>query len=157
MTTDCINLKQMFGDRFKVAYEESYQADYGEGATREYPWYLQISCQHGHISPWDGTRLAACTSTNSQIATRLRKLPFLDREATQDGDDGINAVFDMEHFEEVARIIKPRKRRRLPEGQRQAAAERLRKYQFVKGQAGHGHARQAEKSAQECDPSTYPA
>ena len=45
-------------------------------------------------------------------------------------DDGANVLFDVEHFDEVAEITKPRKRRRLKEQQRQAAVERLRQYQF---------------------------
>lgn len=40
---DCINLKKRFGDRFKVAYEESYYAQYGANARGEDPWYMILA------------------------------------------------------------------------------------------------------------------
>ncbi len=32
---DCINLREHFGDRYRVIWEESYHAEYGEGARVE--------------------------------------------------------------------------------------------------------------------------
>ena len=46
---DCINLKERFGDRFKVAYEESYYAQHGENARVEDPVYMIIPCKWGHL------------------------------------------------------------------------------------------------------------
>ena len=148
---DCFNLRRMFGDRYKVGYEESYYAEYGPNAVREDPWLMIILCQHGHICPWGESNLAACTDKNGLIANRLRKLPFIDRNATMDGDDGINAVFDIKHFATVAQIMKPRKRRRMTEEQRAAASERLRKYQPAKGQTVQDVVRQAPETAQICE------
>ena len=48
----------------------------------------------------------------------------------QDGDDGVNARFHVNHIDEVAKIMKPRRRRRLSDEQRRAAAVRLAEYQF---------------------------
>ena len=92
---ECIDLKRTFGDRFKVAYEESYHAEYGPNAHREDAWLMILLCQHGHISPWGRRQLAACTDKAGPIAKRLRELPFVDRNASQDGSEGINAVFDV--------------------------------------------------------------
>jgi len=64
--------------------------------------------------------LAACTRTAGPVAMRLRSLPFA--EVAQDGADGVNVVFPVDRFDEVAAIMKPRRRRVLsPE-----ARERLR-------------------------------
>ena len=46
---DCINLKERFGDRFKVAYEESYYAQHGPNARVEDPVYMILLCRHGDI------------------------------------------------------------------------------------------------------------
>ncbi len=89
---DCINLKQMFGDQFKVAYEESYYADHGNHAHREDLWLMILLCQHGHICPWGGSNLAACTDKNGPIAKKLRELPFVDLDVSMLGDDGVNRV-----------------------------------------------------------------
>jgi hypothetical protein len=142
----CINLKERFGDRFKVVYEESYYADRGENARAEDPWYMILLCQNGHISPWDDKRLAACTSRPGSVAKRLKALPFA--ETVQDGDDGANVAFPVEHFAEVAEIMRPRKRKRLSEEQRQQATERPRKYQPAKGQRVQDLVRQAANSDQ---------
>jgi hypothetical protein len=35
---------------------------------------------------------------------------------TQDGDDGINVAFHVDNFDQVAELMKPRRRRKLAEG-----------------------------------------
>ncbi len=119
---ECINLKERFGDRFKVDYEGSYYAERWRKTTEE-AWRMILLCENGHICPWGGSELAACTN-GTRVASKLKRLPFT--TIAQDGDDGANIVFDVKHFEEVAEILRPRKRRR----QSPEAAERLRQYRF---------------------------
>ncbi len=57
-------------------------------------------------------------------------LPFLDRDRSQDGDDGVNAVFPVAHFDIVAEIMRPKRRRRLTPELRVAAVERLKQYRY---------------------------
>jgi hypothetical protein len=121
---DCINLKRRFGDRYKVVYEEAYYAEYGENAVREAPDYMIIPCRHGHICPWGGENLAACTRRRGPIANRLKALPFV--EVAQDGDDGANVVFSVEHFDEVAKIMQARRRPVLSDERRAELAEQMR-------------------------------
>jgi hypothetical protein len=150
----CINLKKRFGRQYRVAYEESYYAEKQEFRAAEAQWLIVILCRHGHISPWGGDKLAACTAKAGSMAKRLKSLPFA--TVAQDGDDGANVVFAVEHFEEVAAIMKPRRRRRLSEAQRAAAAERLRKYQPAKGQSVRNVARQRSQEALESPIGTRP-
>lgn len=49
MEPTCINLKARFGRLYRVAYEESYRAAYGPGATREDPWLMIVQCRYGHV------------------------------------------------------------------------------------------------------------
>lgn len=117
---DCINLKQTFGDRYKVTYEEGrYSTD---------PWLMIIPCQNGHICPWGGEDLAACTDYPGRVAGRLKRLSFT--EVAQDGDDGANVVFHVKHFDQVAEIMKPRKKIRISEEERQKRTERIARYRF---------------------------
>jgi hypothetical protein len=139
---NCINLKELFGKRYKVVYEEAYDAEHGENAYREDRWLMIMLCQNGHICPWGGSTLAACTSKAGSIAKRLKALPFT--SVAQEGDDGANVLFDIEHFAEVAKIIKPRRRKQLSEEQKQQLTERLRKYQF-------SSASETPQIALECD------
>ena len=126
----CVNLKRRFGKRYRVKYEASYYAERSKHAWGEDPWLMIVLCQHGHICPWGGDLLAACTNKRGPTARRLLSLPFILREQSQVGDDGANVVFPVDHFAEVAAIMKPRRRRRLTEEQRAAATARLAKYAF---------------------------
>ncbi len=108
---ECINLKERFGKRWKVRYEESYKAERGERAFAPDPWLLVIACQHGEIYPHGGNMLGVSTNRRGQISKRISELPFT--KITQDGDDGINAVFHIDNIEKVAAIMKPRRRKRL--------------------------------------------
>jgi hypothetical protein len=111
MTMKCINLRQQYGDRFKVRYGEDYSAEYGPNARIEAPVYLEIPCANGFIAPWSDSELVACTKTAGAVARKLKALRFT--TTAQDGDDGANVVFPVDRFEEVAAIMKPRRRRRL--------------------------------------------
>ena len=107
-----INLKESFGDVFKVEHEESH----GDARTDD-PSLQQIPCQHGHIFPHGGDLLAASTNNSGVVANKLRRMPGVN--VHQDGDDGINVVFDVGLFAKVAEVMKPRRRRRLSREHRQ--------------------------------------
>ena len=117
-----INLKELFGEQFKVGYEESYQAERGPNAWAEDPWLMVLECVHGHVYPHGGELLAVSTNhgTNSPVANQIRKMAAT--TVTQDGTDGVNAVFHIDDFDAVAKIVLPRKRRRLTDEQSVAAA-----------------------------------
>ena len=138
MESECVNLKERFGDQHRVVYEDSREAEYGLGARTEDPWLMILLCQYGHICPWGGNNLAACTARPGRIAGNLKRLPFT--EVVQDGDDGANVVFAVEHFDEVAEIMKPRKRRRVSETLRQHLAEIGQQTRFLHGAEGHERA-----------------
>jgi hypothetical protein len=125
---ECINLKERFGRRFKVRYEESYRAQHGPRAWVDDPWLQIIPCQRGHIFPWGPSTLAASTNGRGPTARKLAALDFA--TVHQDGTDGLTVLFDVAHFEAVAEIMQPRRRRTLSPEARKAAGERLAKYQF---------------------------
>ena len=78
--------------------------------------------------PWDETHLVAYTRMAGRVVQRLKALPFA--RVHQDGTDGANVVFPVDRFDEVAAIMKPRRRQVLSPEARQAAIERLAKYAF---------------------------
>jgi len=128
---DCLNLKRRFGQRYRVTHEESYRAEHGPGARGEDPALMIIPCQYGEICPWGDDNLAACTKAAGQIAKRLKALPYT--RVVQDGSDGANIVFPVDHFNEVASIMLPRRRRRLSTEARQRLAEAGAKTRFSPG------------------------
>jgi hypothetical protein len=120
---ECVNLRERFGRRYRIAYEESYHVQYGPHARVEDPWLQIIPCQRGHIYPWGSSTLAASTNGRGPTARKLAALPFA--TVHQDGDDGVTVLFPMERFPEVAELMHPKRRRQMTEEQRQAAAKRL--------------------------------
>ncbi len=129
---DCINLKERFGDRFKVTYEESYYAQYGPNAQIEDPWLMIIPCQNGHIYPHGGETLAASTDRCGSVAKRLAGLDCV--TVVQDGSDGTTAAFDVSNLDRIAQIMIPRKgRRRLSPEHRARLLEVGRKHRFPAG------------------------
>jgi hypothetical protein len=121
----CIDLSERFGQRFRVVYEESYFAQYGPRARVNDPWLKIVPCRAGHICPWGGgvrwpvTTLAAATNRPGPIARKLAALPGT--VLWNDGDDGATVLFDLAIFDEVAKLMHP-KRRRKPPTQAQLAA-----------------------------------
>lgn len=112
----CANLKERFGKRYRVTYEESYRAQRGPRAWADDPWLMILPCQFGHIFPHGGDMLAASTDRAGGTARKLRALPGM--IVHQDGDDGLTVLFHAGRFDEVAAIMRPRRRRVLSEGER---------------------------------------
>jgi hypothetical protein len=136
----CVNLREPFGDRFRVLLEEP-AASYAD------PWCHTMPCRFGQIYPHGGDLLDFASNGRGSVAKRVAALPFT--TVTQDGADGVNITFAFEHFDEVAAIVKPRRRRRLSDTQRAAACERLRKYRPTLGQSVKNLARQRSNSTLE--------
>lgn len=120
---DCIDLEKEFGQRWRIQYEESYYAQYGDHARVNDPWLKTILCKHGHIFPWGGRKLAAATNNAGPIARKLAKLPGV--TVAQDGCDGVTVLFDMADIAQIAALMQPRRRRRLSESRRHQCAAQL--------------------------------
>lgn len=119
LTTDatCVNLKDLFGDRYRVAYEESYYAERGENGRLPQPELLLIPGRVGHVFPWDHERLAVSVDGHPKIAGMVKRLSFV--EVVQDGDFGeLTATFLVDHFPKVADIVHLRRRRQISDEQR---------------------------------------
>jgi hypothetical protein len=124
----CINLKERFGRRYRVSYEESYHAERGDGARAADPWLMIVPCRYGHVFPHGGTMLAASIDGHPNVAGVLRRLPCC--RVHQDGDNGeLTVLFDVADFAKVARIMRPRRRRQVSPQER----DRLRAMGFPKG------------------------
>ena len=145
MTAECVNLKERFGDRFKVANEESYQAERGDHGRAEDPWLMVILCLNGEIYPYGDDQLVASTKVAGGVARALTALAFTTLH--KDGSDGADVIFPVDRFDEVAGIMKPRKRRRVSDAERKRLAEMGAKFRFSPGA-------QVPQTAQFCVPST---
>ena len=125
----CVNLRDRFGDMYKVAYEEAYHAQYGANAHREDPWLQVIPCKYGHFYPFGGRRLAVSVDGHPGIAKRILGLACCD--VLHDGDFGeCTATFDVDAFADVAAVMRPRKRRRLSDAHKAKLLAASQHYRF---------------------------
>lgn len=121
---DCIDLKKMFGDRFRIGIDESYFADTGSSTrSNRDPWLWLVLCKHGEVLPWGGDLLAVSTGKRGAIAGRLEKLDCT--TIVQDGDDGVTFTFPLDCFDHVAEVVQPRRRRQFTTEQRKTMGARL--------------------------------
>jgi hypothetical protein len=116
----CIDLRSFTG--YRVRCEDEDRREY----KTDDPWTLRIDGRRGFVCPHGGDRLTACT--NSGITTRRILRRVAGAVLWQDGSDGANIIFDPAHLETVAGLLRLKKRRRrMNEAERTAAAERLSK------------------------------
>lgn len=122
-----INLKELFGDRFKIIIDEAAE---GEPGGKTDPWYLVIPCRNGSISPYSDELLAFhCTARG--IRTRLHK-DHLEIEVRNWSDDGEAIfLFNPDQFDLVANYAKPRRRRQISEKERSRLAKMGRDHRFI--------------------------
>ena len=146
MSPTCIDLRERFGRRYRVAFEESYYAEHGAPAHVDDPWLQVIPGRRGHVYPWGGERLAASTNTSGRTAARLKALPGV--EVCQDGSDGATVLFTVELLDQVADLLVLRRRRRVTDQERSRLAELGRRFGFQPRQAGL----QSRSEARPCVP-----
>jgi hypothetical protein len=84
-----------------------------------------IACRNGHISAWGRDTLAASTNQRGPVATKLAKIGQL----WNDADDGVTILFSPDQFADVAKVMVPRRRKRLsPEHQAKLSAAAARNH-----------------------------
>lgn len=130
----CLNLRETYGDKYRVAYEESYYAEHGSGSRADDPWLQIIPCQHGHIGPFCTNRLFASTDRRGPTARALRALDCC--EVWMDGDDGLSVMFAPADFKRVAAVMKPKRKRQLSPERRAALIEAGKSNRFLPARHG---------------------
>jgi hypothetical protein len=110
MAEECVDLRPWANNhRYRWRYEESHGAEKAEN-RQDGRWYVEVVCEHGLIYPKGGNTLLAHASAG--IKQRIR----LDIKGAEHHQwDGHAEVFRFpaERLDEVAAILRPRKRRRL--------------------------------------------
>jgi hypothetical protein len=107
-----LDLKAQFGDRYQITYDESATDD-TDRETRL--WCARISCRFGFISVHGPDTLAAWSNHRS-VVKRLAELAGV--RVHQRGDHEIRVTFASDRLEEIACILRAKRRRRLSEEHR---------------------------------------
>jgi hypothetical protein len=112
-----INLRDEFGERYKIDYDPAYCAEHGMTPKVDDPWLQIVPGKHGHIYPMGGQLLAAATNHRRGVAKQLLAIP--ECQVHMDGEDKVTVVFEARHFRKVARTIGARTTRTLSPERRQ--------------------------------------
>jgi hypothetical protein len=108
-----INLRQLAGDRFRVALDPSAERD---DTRAERPWYQRAPGRYGFIGVHGpDTLMAYCHAP--RLFPKLVAIP--DSRVRQRGDHEIAVAFAPEHLERVADILHACRRRRLSPQERE--------------------------------------
>jgi hypothetical protein len=123
-TATCINLLEVFGEDFRVTFDPAYDPPRVPRRCLD-PWMQQLPCRGKGVTiyPFGGDRLAVEVDGRPGLVKQLAALPGVG--LWQDGDGETTFLFDVALFGLVAAVVLPRKRRRLPEGQRRECIRRL--------------------------------
>jgi len=121
-----LNLKELFGDRYKIAIDESA---FCKNESKRDPWYFQIPCKYGHIYPISDKYLGFWCDSRIIKTRMVREVP--DIELVQDGDKEGVFRFTPEQFEKVAKYARPRRRRRLSKEHKQKLTKAGSTHRFI--------------------------
>ena len=106
----CVDLRPWAkANRYRFRLEESYRVESFAHVRGDGRWYVEILCKNGLIYPHGGTNLLAYAKPGA--SPDIAKLPGVHLHQTK----GRARVFKfpIERLDEVAAILKPRKRRTL--------------------------------------------
>jgi hypothetical protein len=135
MNNDCVDLRPWAkSHRFRYRFEESYYAERPEyrGDGR---WFVEVLCRYGMIYPKGGSVLLAYASRG--VKSRIAELPGVTHH--QYDDDAEVFRFSLELLDEVAAILKPRRKRATGASLEQLKAMRERRKTLVQSeQAAQG-------------------
>ena len=116
---DRINLQEQFSTRYRVAFDAAYSPKHVPHDKLD-PWAMLIPCQRGIIYSHGGDLLTVEVEGRRVTANRLRQLDCT--TTFQEGDSFLAVTFHVADFDEVAAIVKPRRRRQVSEAERERLA-----------------------------------
>jgi hypothetical protein len=115
--TTCIDLRPWADEhRYRWRYEEGHN-----GGEADAEWFVEVVCKYGLIYPHGGlTLLAYATQGKKRL---LRAIPGAEHLQSDGGGEVFR--FPADRLDEVAAILKPRRRRQYSPGHQAVLRERL--------------------------------
>jgi len=121
-----LDLKQLYGNRYKITIDESALC---EKETKRDPWYFQIPCKYGHIYPISDKYLGFWCDSGVIKARVEREAPEI--ELVQDSESEGVFRFAPGQFEIVAKYARPRRRRRLSKEHKEKLTKAGSNHRFI--------------------------
>ena len=113
-----LNLKELYGARFKIELDE---AAFCEPGGRKNPWYFKVLCRYGDIYPYSDLLLGFFCNA-AKVRGRLHQ-DHPEIEVRQWSDIGEAVfLFRPDQFDLVAQYARPRKRRQISDREKKRLA-----------------------------------
>jgi hypothetical protein len=118
----CVDLRPWAkANRYRFRLEESYKAENNTHVRGDGRWFVEIPCKSGLIYPWGREMLLAYAK--SGVQADIARLAGVELYQT-DGKARV-FIFPVDRLDEVAAILKPRRRRMYTPEHREVLRERL--------------------------------
>ena len=119
---------ERFGERrYKFAFDPCYSSFNVPRESLD-PWMMTIPCEVGHIYPFGDRLLAIDIEGHCRMRGMVKRLACT--ELHTEGDADICCLFDVANIDQVAKLVKPKRRRQYTDEQRAEMTDRLRAYQY---------------------------
>ncbi len=123
-----MDLKEMFGHRYVVTLDESWEAEKPEHRTEfeakgNVWWYYEIKGKHGRVHPHSESRIGARLSR--RIGKKALAALGQDLEILEDSIEAIGLRTDVRNIKMLLKLIKPTRRHQLSEERRQAMSAHM--------------------------------
>ena len=123
---DCPDLGQLAGKSLRwVTQQEWFDSTGNVYDTCRDPWYYEIPGKVGKIVPWGPGLLAMVIDGKPMKSKEAYHQPWVTQQDSQYGDDGVNAVFAVEHFKKAVKFLKSHRTREYTPEQREELRQRM--------------------------------
>jgi hypothetical protein len=114
-----IDLQAIAGDRYRLTLDESASLPSTDPTAETKMWCRRIPCKHGHIGVYSDQEFFTYCS-GRRLFTALLEIPST--RARQRGDTELTVSFGPGHLEQVATLLRARRKRQVSETERQRLA-----------------------------------
>lgn len=111
-STTPLDLKAIAADRYRLTLDESATVDTSRDSKL---WCAQIPCKYGHVGSYSERELSAYCS-GRRLFARILAIPSV--RVLQQGDLEIRVAFDPQHLDQVAALLRARRRTVLSDSER---------------------------------------
>ena len=99
MTPACINLRERFGQQYRIGFDEAAE-------NRNDPWTMNFPCRWGTIYPHSAEMLALDLDGHPKVAKQVAVIPGI--VLHQDGNEEKTFLFPVSLFDQVAALVEPK-------------------------------------------------
>ncbi len=131
-----IDLKKRFGKRYRIFMDEAWYIETAESnpdKMKEKPWYYEFRGKYGKIYLYGSSNKLAVNISSNIISRRVERDNTNIFDLYLKTSEGSIFLFDQEHTEFVAKLIKAKRKKQLSEKHKNKLVESGKSFRFSTG------------------------